>query len=206
MTGHDQSLFLELLGDIARGGAGHLDPSLGEYSAGDKHVSDKNGSFDRVEESFGKVERWRHVVGQTTSSVKLSATLARLPDTDEAHEQVVGEAAEEHLRDEEDVGGQRGLQHDGHVRGVEEADGVGAAHAALAGGLDGDFDAEALQVDDGAKDDERCDEIHDVGEVLAVEGFLESELDFVRCNVVIGTCHLFLPACWAMSEGDAGER
>lgn len=117
-----------------------------------------------------------HVVSNAGSSVELRGTLSRLPGTNETDEKVVGEAAEKHLRDEEDVGGQSGLQHDGHVRGVEEADRVGTAHAALAGGLDRDFNAEALKVDDGAEDEDGGDEIHDIGQVLAVEGFLEREL------------------------------
>ncbi|RUP46919.1 hypothetical protein BC936DRAFT_146374 [Jimgerdemannia flammicorona] len=40
-------------------------------------------------------------------------------------------------------------------------------------GLDGEFDAEALQVDDDAEDQACGQEVHDVGQVLAVEGLLE---------------------------------
>ena len=52
------------------------------------------------------------------------------------------------MANQEDIGAKRGLKHDGHVGGVEEAHWVAAAHASLAGGFDGDFDAETLKVDD----------------------------------------------------------
>lgn len=114
-----------------------------------------------------------HVVGDTGDSEKLSGTLLGLPDTEELDEEVVGETVVEHLADQEDVGGQSRLQHDGHVGGVEQADGVRAADTTLAGGLDGDLDAEALEVDDSTENDDGGDQVHDVGEVLAVERLLE---------------------------------
>jgi len=117
-----------------------------------------------------------HVVSNAGNSVKLRGALSWLPGSDETDEKIVGEAAEKHLGDKEDVGGQSGLQHDGHVGGVEEPDRVGTAHAALAGGFDGNFDAEPLEVDDGAEDKDGGDKIHDIGQILAVESFLERKL------------------------------
>ena len=63
-----------------------------------------------------------------------------------------------------------------HVRGIEQADGVRAAHATLTGRLDWDLDAEALEVDDGREDEKSGDKVHDVGQVLAVESLTESQL------------------------------
>lgn len=80
------------------------------------------------------------------------------------------------MRDQEHVGGQGGLQHDGHVGGVEQAHGVGSTGTTLAGRLDGDLDTEALQVDDRGEDNQSGEQVHDVGQVLSVESLLESAL------------------------------
>lgn len=46
----------------------------------------------------------------------------------------------------------------------------------MAVGLDGDLNSETLEVDDGNKDHDGGQQVHDVGEVLSVEGLLESTL------------------------------
>ena len=56
--------------------------------------------------------------------MKLSRALAGFPDTNKLDQKVVREARVEQLADQEDVGRQGCLQHDGHVRSVEETDGV----------------------------------------------------------------------------------
>merc|ERR1719237_1663001 len=61
------------------------------------------------------------------------------------------------------------LQDDGNVRGVEELDGVRRVLATVAGRLDGEIHAEALEVYDDAEDENCGHEVHDVGEVLPVE-------------------------------------
>lgn len=176
VTRHDETLVLELLGNITGSGARNLNPGLGEESAGDEHEGDVDSSVDRIEESLLEVERGRHVVSDTGSSVELSGSLTGLPDSEELNEDVLGEAGVQHLRDEEDVGAESGLQHDGHVGGVEEADGVRSAHTTLAGRLDGDLNTEALQVDDSGEDEESGQEVHDVGQVLTVESLVQSAL------------------------------
>jgi hypothetical protein len=59
VTGHDETLLLELLGDIAGRRAGYLNPSLREDSAGDEHVYDEDGGLEWVGESLGDAERRR---------------------------------------------------------------------------------------------------------------------------------------------------
>jgi hypothetical protein len=59
VTGHDETLLLELLSDIARRGAGDLDPGLREDSASDEHVYDEDGGLERVGESLGDAKRRR---------------------------------------------------------------------------------------------------------------------------------------------------
>ena len=130
--------------------------------------------MDRVEEGVSEVQGWGHVIGDAGGGIKLRRTFLGFPGANELDKQIVGEASIEHLADHEDVGRECGLQHDGHIGGVEESDGIRAAHAALARGLDRNFDAEALEIDDGRKYGEGRQQIHDVREMLSVEGFAES--------------------------------
>lgn len=176
MTSHHETLVLELLGDVTRSGARNLNPGLGEEGASNKHESDVHGSVDRVKESLLEVQGWRHVVGNTRSSVELSRPLTRLPDSEKLDKDVVREAREQHLTDQEDVGAQSGLQHDGHVGGVEQTNGVRTTHSTLAGRLDGDLNTETLEVDDTGEDKQGGQEVHDVGQVLAVESLVQSTL------------------------------
>lgn len=132
--------------------------------------------MDRVEKGIAHIQRRRHVVSQTRDSRKLRRAVLSFPDTEEADEKVLRKTRVEHLADKEDVGGESGLQHDGHVGGVEETDWVRAAGTTLARGLDGDLDAETLEVDDGGEDSESGQQVHDVGEVLSVESLLEGTL------------------------------
>ena len=80
------------------------------------------------------------------------------------------------MADQEDVAGQCGLEHDGHVGSVEEADWVGTTHAALPIRLDRNLNTEALQIDDRSKDNQGRNQVHDVGKILPVEGFTEGAL------------------------------
>lgn len=130
VTGHDETLLLELLGNIPGRRARNFNPGLGENGASDEHVGDVDDSVDlhaklsklfrsiyfsdtyRVKKGLGKVQRRGHVVGNARGGVELSRTLTRLPDSEETDEEVIAEAGVEHLRDEEDVGAQGGLEHD----------------------------------------------------------------------------------------------
>lgn len=176
VASHDETLILELLGNITRAGARNLDPCLGEESTSTEHVDDVGAHVDRVEKSLLHVLGRRHVVDETGGSVELRRTILGLPDTEETDKEVLREAGVEHLADKEDVGRKSGLQHDGHVGGVEQADGVRSTSTTLARRLDGDLDAETLEVDDSGEDGNGGKEVHDVGEVLAVESLLESSL------------------------------
>lgn len=177
MSSHNQALILELLGNIPRSRAGDFNPGLREEGTGNQHENEVADGVDGVQESFLKVEWWRHIIGDTRRSVELSrATLARLPNTEKLNKNVVGKAGVQHLADQEDVGAEGGLEHDWHVGGVEETNGVGSANTTLAGGLDGNFNTETLEVDNSGENDKSSNEVHDVGEVLAVECLVQSAL------------------------------
>lgn len=77
------------------------------------------------------------------------------------------------MRDDENVGRKRRLEHDGHVGGVEKFYGVGAALSTEAVALDRDLDAEPLQVNDNSEDDRSGNQVHDVREPFTPESFAE---------------------------------
>lgn len=173
MAGQDSLLLLELLGHITGRGARDLDPGLGEESADPQHEDNVDDKVNRVLEGIDDMMRGLHVVGGTTGSEELRGSLMGFPDTKESNKQVIGEAIVEHLGDHEDIGGQGGLEHDGHVGGVEELNGVDGLMTPELVGLDGELDTEALEIDDEGEDGDGGDEIGDVGEVGAVKGLLE---------------------------------
>lgn len=192
MTSHDETLLLELLGNITGRGARHFDPSLGEGGAGEQHVRHEDGRVNRIKEGFLDGQ-WRgpsislvstppcssydaHVVNKTRGGLHLSGAVLGLPGTDELDKEIVAESREQHLADEEDVGRQSRLQHDRHVGGVEQANGVRPAHTTLARRLEGNFDAEALKVNDGAEDSDGGQKVQDVRAALAIESLAKSEL------------------------------
>ncbi|GMF70953.1 unnamed protein product [Aspergillus oryzae] len=176
VAGHHKTLILELLGNVTRGGARDFNPGLGEESASNQHEGNVNSGVDRVKKSLLEVERRGHVVSDTGGSVKLGGSLARLPNSEKLDQKVVREARVQHLTDEEDVGAQGGLEHNRHVRGVEETNGVRSTHSTLARGLDGDLHTETLEVDDGGEYEESSQQVHDVREVLAIESLAQSTL------------------------------
>ena len=77
------------------------------------------------------------------------------------------------MRNDEDVGGQRGLEHDGHVRGVEELDGVRATLATELVALYGNFNAESLEVNDDSEDNDSRDEVHNIGKTFPPKSLSE---------------------------------
>lgn len=182
MTGHNQSLILQLLSNVTGSGARDLNPSLGEHRTSDEHEDEVDSGVDRIEGSLLEVQGRRHVISKTGSSIELRRTLTRLPDTEKTDEEVVRETGVKGLRDQEDVGAESRLQHDGHVGGVEEADGVRTAHATLTGGLDGDLNTEALEVDDSSEDEESRKQVHDVRQVLAIECLAQRTLLVGPCE------------------------
>lgn len=57
VTGHDKTLLLELLGNIAGRRTGDLDPGLGEDGAGNEHVDDEDSGLEGVGERLGDAKR-----------------------------------------------------------------------------------------------------------------------------------------------------
>mmetsp|Transcript_34480 Transcript_34480/g.90737 ORF Transcript_34480/g.90737 Transcript_34480/m.90737 type:complete len:386 (+) Transcript_34480:534-1691(+) len=173
---HDHLLVAQLLGDILGRRARDLDPRLGEECARDEDEDQVDDGVDGVADDLGNRVGRREVVHQTAHRhlPRRSRRLLVLPAAEPADEHVVRVALVEELREEVEVGDEGGLEDDGHVGGVEELDRVGALHAALRAVLDRQVDTEALEVDDDQKDEHRRHEVRQVGQVLAVESFLEA--------------------------------
>ena len=182
MPGHNKTLIFQLLRDIARGRTRDLDPGLAKDGTGYDDEGGVDDCVDWIKEGLGEIMGRGHVVCDSGAGIELGRALFGFPLADELDEEVVREAIPEHLRDHEDVGGESRLQHDGHIGGVEETDWVAAAHAALAGGFDGDFDTEALEVDHCGEDSDCAEEVHDVGEVGSVERFLQGSCLVWPCD------------------------
>lgn len=104
MARHNETLILELLGDITGRGARDFNPCLRENSTRHDDERDVHDRVDGVEEGVGEIQRWGHVVSDTGGGEELRGPLARLPHADKLDEQVVGEARVQHLADHEDVG------------------------------------------------------------------------------------------------------
>ena len=83
--------------------------------------------MDGVEEGSTEGVGRRHVVRDARDSREPRQVLQRLPDTEETDKEVVRGAKGEYRGDDEHVGRERRLQHDGHVGGVEQFDGIRAA-------------------------------------------------------------------------------
>ena len=66
------------------------------------------------------------------------------------------------------------MQHDRHVGGVEELDGIGSTLSTEPVRLDRDLDTEALEVDNSGENDDGCDEVHDVGKATTPESLTKS--------------------------------
>lgn len=104
------------------------------------------------------------------------------PDTEQIHKEIAGEFGGQHLRDDVEIGDESRLQNDGNVRGVEELDRIRAGLTTVSGRFDGQVDAEALEIDDNGEDEHSSEQIGEIGQVLAVEGLLESAHLVVACG------------------------
>lgn len=59
----------------------------------------------------------------------------------------------------------------------------------MTAGLDGNFHTETLKIDDRGEHDNSSDQVHDVGQVLSVEGFLQSAWLVVPCQEEMEKCN-----------------
>ena len=172
VTLHSETIVTELLGDITSGGAGELNPEAGDESAGSEHVDNVDNELEGISESVSEGSRSIQVVDETAD--RTSLLLIMRPLAEETDDKVVFPTSGQQLRDDHEVGGEGGDDDDGGVGGVEQLDGVDTLLTTVLGVLDGQFNTEALEVDDDEEDDDGGEEVGDVGETRTVEGIAES--------------------------------
>ena len=85
----------------------------------------------------------------------------------------------EHLRNDVKIGDQSALKDDGNIRGVEKFDGIRRILSPVSGWLDGQVHAESLKVNDNDEDQHGGQQIHQIRQILTVEGFAKSA-HFIR--------------------------
>lgn len=176
VSNHHHLLITELFGNILGRGTRHVNPGLGEQSAGSENESDVEQSVERISGNGGEGTGRRQVVGKSSDGDHLSLSrgvFGNSPLSQQVNENVVGITSVEELRQEVEIGNEGGLQNDGDVGGIEQLDGVGTSGTSLLFVFDGKVDTEALEINDNDEDEDGGHEVGDVGEVLAIEGLLE---------------------------------
>jgi len=174
----DHLLLLELLSHISGGGASDFDPSLREQRTSGEHEGDVEDGVERVGRDIGQRRRRRDVINQTAGGDELSVALTLVPATEELNEEITTVSLVQELRDEIEVRHQRRLQDDRHVGGVEELDGIVLHVTTVLLRLDRQIDTETLEVDHDEENQDSRQQVRDVRQVRAVEGFLQ------RANLV----------------------
>ena len=149
-----------------------MDPEAGDESAGSEHVDNVDNKLEGISESVSEGSRSIQVVDETAD--RTSLLLIMRPLAEETDDKVVFPTSGQQLRDDHEVGGEGGDDDDGGVGGVEQLDGVDTLLTTVLGVLDGQFNTEALEVDDDEEDDDGGEEVGDVGETRTVEGIAES--------------------------------
>mmetsp|Transcript_22696 Transcript_22696/g.63031 ORF Transcript_22696/g.63031 Transcript_22696/m.63031 type:complete len:261 (-) Transcript_22696:871-1653(-) len=162
VTPEEHLLLFQLLGNIVRRGARHLDPDLGEEGAGGEHEDNVENTVQGVCHSLSDGAWRRHVVDQAADRNHLAAHVHLVPGSQELDQLVGAKVLEEQLGDEVEVGNQSRLEDNGHVGGVEQLDGVRLLLAALALGAHREVHAEALEVDDNHEYDDCGQQVHHI--------------------------------------------
>jgi len=206
---HDHLLVAELLGDIIGRRARNLNPGLGEKSAGREDESQVKDGVERIVENLSNRLRGRYVVSKTANRDRLGASTSFdvLPSAEKTNKEVRAVTLVQKLGEEVKVGHEGGLEDDRDVRCVEQLDWVRALLATVLLVLDREINTEALEVDDNNEDEDGSEQVRDVGEILAVESFLE-RTDFVGTGdeeMEKGNDRAFELGTTASVDGSGGE-
>jgi len=114
------------------------------------------------------------VVSESTGWGLMSSHIVVLPFSEKANDKVTSELSSEDLSKEVDVLDESGLEDDWDVGGVKQLDWVWLSETSHLSAAQGEFNSEALEVNDNENDNDCGDKVHKVGSVLPVEGLLES--------------------------------
>jgi hypothetical protein len=176
---HNHLLITQLLGDITGRRSGDFNPCLGEEGARRQNKDQVKDSVKRIVKNLCQRSRRRDVVGNSSHGNFLAGRpIHFLPLAEQTNENVGRRTIVQELRHKVEVGDQRTHQNDGHVRSIEELDRIVAFLSTVLLVLDRQVHTPSLEVNDQDKDKHGGQKVGQVGQVLAVEGFLEG-LDFV---------------------------
>ena len=143
-TVDDHLLVHQVADDVARSGAGHIDPDAREEGARAHHERAVEEEVERVLNHVVELARRADVVGEASNGRRVSLNIVLGPLAKETNEEVALELAVKHLGEEVQVGNEGGLQDDWDVGGVEELDWVRVGLTSLPLALQLQFDSEAL--------------------------------------------------------------
>mmetsp|Transcript_10940 Transcript_10940/g.20936 ORF Transcript_10940/g.20936 Transcript_10940/m.20936 type:complete len:213 (+) Transcript_10940:557-1195(+) len=132
--------------------------------------------MEGIVEDLSKRSGWGHIVGETANRDRLTTatTVLFLPLSEKLDKDVLRVSLVEQLGEEVKVGHQSSLENDRDVGGVEELDGVGSSVSTVTFVLDGEIDAETLEVDHDDEHEHGGKQVENVRKVLAVKSFVES--------------------------------
>lgn len=173
VTLDDHVLLGELASNVLGGGAGDVDPGLGEESAGTENEGDVDERVQGISTNLAEGGRCGDVVGDTTDGNGLSLVVGVLLPGAENADDWVGEVLVQQLREEEQVRHECCLQDNRDIGSVEQFDGVGSVRATSALVRDGNVHAEALEVNHGAEDQHGGHQVRHIRQILSVECLLQ---------------------------------
>lgn len=175
MSLHDHLVVTKLLGNITSRGSGDFDPGLTEQGTGGQDESQVKDGVERIINDLGKRRGRRDVVRNSSNRDLLSSLSFRLlPLSKKSNQNIGWGSVVQELRDKVQVGDKGSLQDDGHVGCVEKLDGVCSLLSSILLVLDRKIDSPSLEVDDNDKDQNGCQQVCQVRQVLTVESLTKS--------------------------------
>ncbi len=118
---------------------------------------------------------WRHqVISQSSNEFFLLTSRSCLPDPEEADKCVLLELFVEQVRNDVQVGNQRSLQNNRSVGEVKQLNRVALRHSPHLLILKLQVDLKPLEINDNQEDENRCQDVVQVGQMGSVKGQIES--------------------------------
>jgi len=97
--------------------------------------------------------------------------MTHLPDTQQTDKEVVRETSSKHLGNDVNVGNKRTLEHDRHVRSIEQLYRVRPSLSPESVALDWNLDSKPLQVYNYHENHDCCNQIHHIWQPVTPESF-----------------------------------
>jgi len=166
-------LVLELFGDVLGGGAGDVDPGLGEEGARAEDEDDVDEGVEGISADFAEGGGRRDVVRNTRHWDRLSLVVrVLLPRSQQSHHRV-REVLVQQLREEEQIRHQRRLQNNRNIRRVEQLDRIRSHRSLRSLRRNRDIHAESLEINHRTEHQNRRQQIRHVRQSSSVKRLLQ---------------------------------